>query len=113
MSRLFYSFFLGASFLLLPREISAQQRSMQNNKLIGQDAPQSQKAAIGTYQIIYKDVAHAEAVNADILYRVERARDEKEIKYLVLNEFIKIKILPKAVIQSNEYIPLKEFVIGD
>jgi hypothetical protein len=111
MSRVLYLFFMGASLLLIPFRMPAQGKMAQDEPK-GQDVAQGTKALSGTYQIIYKDSAHAEAIDGSILYRVERERDEKEVKYLVLSNFVKIKILPKAVISPGAYVPLEEFIIS-
>ena len=85
------------------------------NKIVEEETAKKrkEKALPGTYQIIYQGKANAEAVNGDILYEVEKARDENEVKYLVINDNIKIKILPASVVKSGNYAPLKEFVITE
>lgn len=69
------------------------------------------KAAPGTYQFIVKTQKNQIAFTDDILFEIEKARDEKEIKYLELGAYIRIKILPRIIINTPGFKPFdQEFI---
>ena len=90
-----------SSFSVSAQSIAAEKKS--DTKL--------QKAAKGTYQFIVENTKSQVAFSDEILYEVEKNRDDKEIKYLQLGSQAKVKILPRSVINSKDFVPLQEEII--
>jgi hypothetical protein len=63
----------------------------------------------GTYQVILSDKDLSTDISPEILSEIERNRDAEEITYLIINEQVKIKILPFSLIRSHEFVPLKTY----
>lgn len=85
--------------------------SAQTNAVEKKSEVKVQKAAKGTYQFIVDNIKSQVVFSDEILYEVEKNRDEKEIKYLQLGSQAKVKILPRSVINSADFIPIKEEII--
>lgn len=97
-------YLLSIFFLLFIGGLTA---SGQNNS----PTKSSPKAAKGTYQFIVASSKAQVAFSEEILYEVERSRDDKEIKYLQLGSQAKVKILPRSQINSPGFVPLKEEIV--
>ncbi len=81
----------------------------------GQNNPQTKdspkKAAKGTYQFIVNNAKAQVAFSEEILFEVEKNRDDKEVKFLQLGSQAKVKILPRSEINSLDFVPIKEEII--
>ena len=71
------------------------------------------KAKEGTYQFIYHPSKFKYLFAAEALVEIEKNRDEKAVKYIWLNPFVEVKILPKSYIESPNFIPLPEKLFVD
>lgn len=69
------------------------------------------KAAKGTYQFIVTNTRSQVAFSEEILYEIERNRQEKEVKILQLGSQAKVKILSREEINAPGFIPIKEEII--
>lgn len=78
-------------------------------KTLTKDSPQ--KAAKGTYQFIVNNAKAQVAFSEEILYEVEKNRDDKEVKFLQLGTQAKVKILPRSEINSPGFVPIKDEII--
>ena len=63
----------------------------------------------GTYQIIVNHEDLLVDLSPEILSEVKNKREAENITYLTVNEYVKIKILPYNLIQSEEFVPLKTY----
>ena len=71
------------------------------------------KAKEGTYQFIYHPSKVKYLFAAEALIEIEKNRDEKVVKYIWLNPFVEVKILPKNYIESSNFIPIPEKLFVD
>lgn len=67
-----------------------------------------QKAQPGTYQFIASNPANQEAFTNDILFTIERLREQDREVIFDLTENTKVRILPRSVIDRPDFKPLKE-----
>lgn len=74
---------------------------------------QQPKAKEGTYQFIYHPSKVKYIFAAESLIEIEKNRDEKVVKYIWLNPYVEVKILPKSYIESPNFIPLPEKLFVD
>lgn len=64
---------------------------------------------VGTYQIIVDNEDIVTNITEAILLQVKAKRESNTISYIIINDYVKIKILSYKVINSQGFIPLKEF----
>lgn len=68
----------------------------------------------GTYQIEFlKSAKEPIGMSPDLIEKIENARKEIQVSYVVVNEHCRIKVLPKNLIAKAQIRPLEEYVIVD
>jgi hypothetical protein len=68
------------------------------------------KVAQGTYQIQMINTREMPAIPISLISEIEEQRHQSEVKYFNFKENIKIKILPKDVIESSTFEPIQRIV---
>lgn len=64
----------------------------------------------GTYQIIYKATESAPTIANEILLTVNERRKAEEVVYIIVDEQIKIKILPYSIIYAKDFTPVATYI---
>ena len=68
------------------------------------------KEAQGTYQIQMINTKKMPAIPIRLISDIEKQRHQSEVKYLFLDENIKIMILPKDVIENSEFVQIEKII---
>jgi len=63
----------------------------------------------GTYQIIVDNKDIITNITKKTLLTINKKRQAENITYIVINEYVKIKILPYSVIRAKGFVPLKKY----
>ncbi len=63
----------------------------------------------GTYQIILKNKDIVATISDETLFQVNYKREIENETYLIIDENIKIRILPYNVIRANGFMPLTKY----
>lgn len=66
--------------------------------------------AQGTYQIQMINTRKMPAIPISLISQIEKKRHQSEVRYFNFKENIKIKILPKDVIESTTFEPIERIV---
>lgn len=69
---------------------------------------QNIEARPGTYQFIYHPSKFKYVFTNDILIKIEKNRDRKEIKHINVAPDVEVMILPKDSIDSPYFVPIEE-----
>ena len=109
-SLFFFAFCFVASFI--PVKMNAQS----NGEIIIQSAGSNfscdtcSKAVTGTYQFIVSTKKGMPAFSDNVLYEVEKVRDDNNVVYLVISPEATVMIPPRSRIYAKDFIPLEEIV---
>lgn len=63
----------------------------------------------GTYQIILRNKDIVATIADETLFQVNYKREVENETYLIIDENIKIRILPFNVIRANDFMPLTKY----
>lgn len=63
----------------------------------------------GTYQIEVESESVIVEVTDAVLKQVNYKRHAKDVVYIVVNDYVRIKILPFSVIRSKDFKPVKKY----
>ena len=66
--------------------------------------------AQGTYQIQMIGTRKMPAIPISLISDIEKLRHQSEVKYLFLDENIKIMILPKDVIENSQFVQIEKII---
>ncbi len=99
-----FSFLVFAS-LAFSQEVVEQPRP----STVGSLEQAEQLPTEGTYQIIVQGKDVIPAIPQEIMYQINHKRAYEEVTYLIVNDYVKIKILPFKVIRAKDFTPLKTY----
>jgi hypothetical protein len=68
------------------------------------------KAMAGTYQFIVSTKKGTPAFSDNVLYEVEKVRDDNHVVYLVISPEATVMIPPRSRIYAKDFSPLEEIV---
>jgi hypothetical protein len=83
----------------------------QNRMAIGHSVNSTQKATVGTYQLILSDQNHKFAVNDAFLTWIEENRKQTEDQYISINEYVKVFVPAVNTIQAEDFKPLQSVTV--
>ena len=96
---------LTISFTLFSQDIVTGEPSLNNSVL----EEYRGGALEGTYQIIVENEDIVTNVTEAIISQINTKRHSEIITYIIISDYVKIKILPLKTINSKGFIPLKKF----
>ena len=102
VSLLFFLTFLSLGTL------SAQEGN--NENISSETFEQKQEALEGTFQIEMIDTRSLPTFNISLYDSIREMRDDNEIVYLNVSDLMRIKILPRTVIEDNNFQKVERVV---
>ena len=69
----------------------------------------NQNPTEGTYQIVLANEDVIPNVAEAVLIQVNSKRHADNVTYIIVNDYVKIKVLPFAIIRSKNFKPLKKY----
>lgn len=93
---------------LTVNSINAQE---ENNQITNTETfEQKQEALEGTFQIEMIDTRALPTFNISLYDSIREMRDENEVVYLDVSDIMRIKILPRTVIEDNNFQKVERVV---